>query len=108
MVTQKSQRMQSSPSGLEIKANDIARASRNDLKDLQVDLRVAQTELQQIEARVGSTEVLMTGLPAAEAEFDRLIRSEAGFQEVQARIFQRLQADRLQLQIELEAARSRY
>jgi uncharacterized protein involved in exopolysaccharide biosynthesis len=108
LMQEKSLRMQSTPSGLAIKANDLARASRDDLKDLEVELKVAQTELQQTEDRVGSTELMMTDLPAAESEFERLKRAVKAFQEVQAKIFQRLQADRLQLQIELESARSRY
>ena len=108
LLSQKSTQMTRSPSGLEIKADDLARAARDHLKDLEVELSVARTELQQVQSRLGSAEVLMNGLPAAESEFGNLSRSAAGFQEVQSRIFQRLQAERLQLQIELEAARSRY
>ncbi|MCH2109158.1 MAG: hypothetical protein MK135_07505, partial [Polyangiaceae bacterium] len=83
------------------------RKTRAEIKDVEVTLKVTEEQLAQLQIRRAEMQTAFEGLPGAEAEYTRLMRSYRAMQKVEERLFQSLEAERLQLQIELEVARSR-
>ncbi len=100
---------------IQTEASDIERRSnpahvriRERVRDLEVAVRVAETELGQVAARIDSARSVVTDLPGAEAELAKLTRNYSSTKALQDKLYQKVQASRLQLQMEQESARARY
>ncbi len=93
---------------VERRSNESYVAVRERVKDLEVALEVAQTELGQIGERLQNTSNKAKDLPGAEAELSKLTRNYASTKALHDRLYQKLQASRIQLQMEQAASRARY
>jgi uncharacterized protein involved in exopolysaccharide biosynthesis len=90
------------------RSNESYVAVRERVKDLEVSLSVAQTELGQVSARLKSTSSKVDDLPGAEANLAKLTRNYASTKSLHDRLYQKLQASQIQLQMEQASARARF
>jgi pSer/pThr/pTyr-binding forkhead associated (FHA) protein len=96
------------PTDLERRSNEGYVAVRERVRDLEVALRVAESELGQVTERLESTEGRVSELPEAEAQLSKLTRNYASTKALHDRLYQKLRAGRIQLKMEQQAARARY
>lgn len=93
---------------IERRSNEGYVAVRERVRDLEVALRVARTELGQIDGRVEQLEGRVSQLPEAEARLSTLTRNYAATKDLHDRLYQKLRASRIQLKMERESMRGRY
>lgn len=93
---------------VERRSNESYVAVRERVKDLEVALQVAQTELGQLGQRLRNVSDKAKALPGAEVELSKLTRNYASTKALHDRLYQKLQASRIQLQMEQASSRARY
>jgi uncharacterized protein involved in exopolysaccharide biosynthesis len=93
---------------LERRSNEGYVTVRERVRDLEVALRVARTELGQVSERLQQMEGRLSELPETEAQLAKLTRNYASTKALHDRLYQKLRASRIQLQIEQASARARY
>lgn len=93
---------------IERRSNEGYVAVRERVRDLEVALRVATTELEQVDQRLGQLEGRVSQLPEAEARLSTLTRNYASTKDLHDRLYQKLRASRIQLKMERESMRGRY
>lgn len=93
---------------VERRSNEAYVTVRERVRDLEVAVQVAQTELDQVNERLRKTEDRVTEQPEVDARFAKLTRNYASTKALHDRLYQKLQASRIQLRIEQETLRARY
>lgn len=93
---------------VERRSNEAYSKIRERVRDLEVALQVARTELGQLDERLQKTQDRVIEQPAVEAQFAKLTRNYASTKALHDRLYQKLQASRIQLRIEQESLRARY
>ncbi len=93
---------------IEARANPGQRALRSRVAQLEVEARSTMGELSRIKAQLGKLDNVAKRLPGVEAEFSQLTRSYAANQELHDKLFARLKASQLQLELERASAAARY
>lgn len=96
------------PTDLERRSNEGYVAVRERVRDLEVALKVAESELKQVTERLEATAGRVSQLPEAEAQLSKLTRNYASTKALHDRLYQKLRAGRIQLKMEQESARARY
>ncbi len=95
-------------SDIERRANPAHRALRGQIAQLQVEVRTTKSELSRINSQLSKLDQLATRLPEVEATFAELTRSYAANSELHDKLFARLKASQLQLELERASAQARY
>jgi pSer/pThr/pTyr-binding forkhead associated (FHA) protein/uncharacterized protein involved in exopolysaccharide biosynthesis len=95
-------------SDIDRRSNESYVAVRERVKDLEVALSVAQTELGQVSTRLKNTSTKVDDLPTAEANLSKLTRNYASTKSLHDRLYQKLQASQIQLQMEQASTRARF
>ncbi len=108
LATLRDSAIQRESSEVESRSNESYLAVRERIKDLEVALSVAQTELGQVNDRLKNTSNKVENLPDAEANLSKLTRNYASTKSLHDRLYQKLQASKIQLQMEQAAARARF
>lgn len=97
------------------KTTDFDRASNVEqqrledrVDDLNVSIKSAQQELDQVESRLGEIETLSVKLPGVEAEITRLVRDQSAAKEIHERLNFELKSKELELQFERAGVAARY
>lgn len=93
---------------VERRSNETYTKIRERVRDLEVALQVARTELGQLDERLQKTQDRVVEQPTLEARFAKLTRNYAATKALHDRLYQKLQASRIQLRIEQESLRARY
>lgn len=96
------------PTDIERRSNEGYVAVRERVRDLEVALRVAESELGQVTDRLQVMEGRVSELPEAEAQLSKLTRNYASTKALHDRLYQKLRAGRIQLKMEQQSARARY
>lgn len=100
--------LKSKATELERRANAEQQALRDRIKELEVERRVAQKELGQVSSKLSKTEQILEKLPQVEVTNEQLVRSHDAKKALYARLFERLKASQLQLELERSSAQARY
>lgn len=93
---------------IERRSNEGYVAVRERVRDLEVALQVARTELGQVNQRLEELTGRVDELPEAEARLSKLTRNYASTKDLHDRLYQKLRATRIQLKMERESVRARY
>jgi uncharacterized protein involved in exopolysaccharide biosynthesis len=93
---------------VERQANPNFTALKDQVADWSAASRAAQQALGAINSHLDSLDKAVKEMPEIEAQYARLNRSYESLQSLHRRMFERLRASELQLELEREAAKSRY